>query len=51
MMASREARPLLGLEGTVGSAREGDEVQTAIRWASGLKLRPACADGPAEQRK
>lgn len=35
MMVSRDARPLLRLEGTVGSAREGDKVQAAFRWALG----------------
>lgn len=35
MMPSRETRPLWRLEETVGSAREGDEVQTAVRWVLG----------------
>lgn len=35
MMPSRGARPQRRLEGTVGSGREGDEVQTAIRWVQG----------------
>lgn len=35
MMPSREASPERGLEGTVGSVREGDEVQTAFRWVLG----------------